>query len=102
MRQCRIKIGDIHINGGEATVGDGTADGTGEGESRVKVDTGRFCWVGSDGLVLQGIELDGARRGGRYAGRHGRCVGMRSEKNRRDGRRWDGGEEMEWSEMMRW
>ena len=31
-------IGDVHINGSEAAMGDGAADGAGEGEARVEGD----------------------------------------------------------------
>ncbi len=32
----------LHIDGGEASVGDGTADGTSEGDKRVEVDSDSF------------------------------------------------------------
>lgn len=53
---------DLHIHGSQTTVGDGTADGTGEGESGVKGDARELLGgVGLDGL-LDSIQLHGAGR----------------------------------------
>lgn len=58
-------MGYLHIDGCESSVGDGTADGTGKGESRVEVDTAELLWgtLGLDSL-LDGVQLAGASRGG--------------------------------------
>lgn len=60
----------IHIDGSEATVRDSAADGTGESESRVEVETLGVGRVGSGGCRLDGIELGGAGGGGGSLGRH--------------------------------
>ena len=55
--------GSLHVDRAHGAVSDGTADGTSEGEAAVEVEAGLFR--GShDGLslLLQGIELDAARR----------------------------------------
>jgi hypothetical protein len=62
----------LHIDGGETTVGDGTADGTGKGESRVEVETAELLGSGSLDVLLDGVHLGGAGRGrrGSSGGRH--------------------------------
>lgn len=78
----------LHIDGGKTTVGDGTADSTGKGESRVEVKTGGVR--GSSGLdvLLDGIHLGGAGRGGRDSSgsRHWTRSGRSG-----DGMDWSGG-----------
>jgi hypothetical protein len=53
-------------------VGDGAADSTSKGESRIQVGAGggRRVDVGGHGLRLDGVELAGAGGGGRRRGRH--------------------------------
>ena len=62
----------LHIDGGETTVGDGTADSTGKGESRVEVKTAELLGSGGLDVLLDGIHLGGAGRGrrGSSGGRH--------------------------------
>lgn len=68
----REQQSDLHIDGGKTTVGDGTADGTSKGESGVEVKARQLCWAVGSGLLLDGIKLDRAGRGGRggSSGRH--------------------------------
>lgn len=40
--KCRTKGFDLHIDRGEGTVSDGTADGTSESESGVELETAEF------------------------------------------------------------
>lgn len=52
----------LHIDRSKATVGDGTADGTGEGESRVESETAELARSSGSGLAGEGIGLlDGCR-----------------------------------------
>lgn len=51
-------------------MGDGAADGTGEGESRVQVKALGSVRVGGGGRGLDGIKLDGAGGGGGGLSRH--------------------------------
>lgn len=59
---------DLHIDGGEATVGDGTADGTSKGESGVEREAAQLLRSGSSDILLDGVQLDGA--GGGRRSRH--------------------------------
>ena len=66
-------MGDVHIDGGESTVGDGAAEGTGDGEAGVQSQTGRGgrVNVGSE-LGLGRVDLAGAGgSGGRSSGHCG-------------------------------
>lgn len=65
-------MGDVHIDGGQGTVGDGAADGTSESEARVESKTsGRVrCGHGSE-LGLGGVDLAGAGGSGGRSGGHG-------------------------------
>lgn len=54
--------GDLHIDGSESTVGDGTADSTSEGESGVELKTAELGG-GCDGLLGHSIHLGAASRG---------------------------------------
>jgi hypothetical protein len=47
------------IDGGETTVGDGAADGTGKGETRVEGQAGRGSRVGSLGVLDSSLNLSG-------------------------------------------
>lgn len=53
-------------------MGDGAADGTGKGESRVEGEAAELLGLGSLDVLLDGIHLGGAGRGGRGStgGRH--------------------------------
>jgi hypothetical protein len=64
-------LGDVHIDGGESTVGDGAAEGTGDSEARVQSQTGRGGGVnvGSE-LGLGRVDLAGAGGSGRRSSRH--------------------------------
>ena len=55
---------DLHIDGGQTTVGDGTADSAGKREARVQSRAAQL--LGLDlglSLLLQRIEVDAAGRG---------------------------------------
>ncbi len=56
---------DIHINGGEGTVGDGAADGTGKGESGVETKAAqlRSRRDGGGGLLDDSVDLGGILSG---------------------------------------
>ena len=84
---ARRTSGFLHIDGGKTTVGDGTADSTGKGESRVEVKTAGLLDSGLD-VLLDGVHLDGAGRGGR--GSSGSRHWTRSEGSG-DGMDWSGG-----------
>jgi len=70
--RARPTGGFLHIDGGETTVGDGTADGTGKGESRVEVESAELLGSGGLDVLLDGIHLGGAGGGrrGSSGGRH--------------------------------
>lgn len=53
-------------------MGDGAADSTGKGESRVKVETAELLGSGSLDVLLDGVHLGGASGGrrGSSGGRH--------------------------------
>lgn len=53
-------------------MGDGTAHGTGEGETRVESDTRKLLGLSGLDLLLDSVDLDAAGGGGRSLGRH--CV----------------------------
>lgn len=72
---------------------DGTADGTGKGESGVEVDTGKLARSGGSGLLDNGIDL--VRASGRHGGGHFDCVLIWDWK---EGRRKNrGGIEWRWT-----
>lgn len=55
---------DLHIDGGQAAVGDGTADRTGESEARVQSRAAQLLRLDLGlSLLLQRIEVDAAGRG---------------------------------------
>ena len=60
----------LHIDRRETTVGQGTADGTGEGESGVEGETAELLGLIGLDVLLDGIELDRAGRAGRVCGSH--------------------------------
>ena len=70
--RARRTGGFLHIDRGETTVGDGTADGTSKGESRVEIETAELLGSGGLDVLLDGIHLGGAGRGrrGSSGGRH--------------------------------
>jgi hypothetical protein len=85
VRRCAelvIKAWNIHIDGCEATVGDGAADGTGKGESGVETDTAE---LGSRSNGVNDVGLSGLK--GADGGSHCECVGdaikLRSANNNR-------------------
>lgn len=47
----------VHIDWGETTVSDRTAECTSEGESRVEVDAGELLWGVGESLLDSGIDL---------------------------------------------
>jgi hypothetical protein len=76
---------NVHIDGCEGSVGDGAADGTSESESRVQGKASGRGRVGGRKLSLCGINLAGARgggrgRGGHFAGMDGRSEGSGVER----------------------
>ena len=48
---------NVHIDGGETSVGDGAADGTGKGEARVQGEAGLLLGGGSAGLLDDSVDL---------------------------------------------
>jgi hypothetical protein len=67
----KLYPGLYDIDGCEGTVGDGTADGTSEGESRIQVGTsGRGRVDIGTNLRLCGVDLGGAGSGGWWRGGH--------------------------------
>jgi hypothetical protein len=72
---------NVHIDGCEASVGDGAADGTGESESCIQIGAGRSSRVdvGGHGLGLGGVELARASGGRRRRSRHVAGMDGRSE-----------------------
>lgn len=65
--------GGLHIDGGETTVGEGAADGTGEGEARVEGDARELLGLSSLDVLLDSIDLGATSGGGRGLSRH--CEG---------------------------
>lgn len=55
--------GDLHIDGGETTVGEGAADSAGEGEAGVELEAAQLGRGSGLGLLLDSVKLDAA--GGR-------------------------------------
>lgn len=76
-------------------MGDGTAEGTGQGESGVEVDTAELARSRGGGLLDDGIDLVGAS--GRH-GRGGHCDWRRTTVN---GNEQDKHRGMEWSWIWR-
>jgi hypothetical protein len=63
-----------HIDGGKSTVGDGTADRSGESESRVERDTAELLGRSGKRLLHDGIDLGRAGGGRRNRGGAGHRV----------------------------
>ena len=81
---------DVHIDGGQSTVSDGAADGTGESESRVQRETGgRVRRRHGSKLGLGGVDLAGA--GGSWGRSGGHSEG-----------RWNGRHRVEWRDWWCW
>lgn len=71
-QQRHWHMGDIHIDGGQSTVGDGAADGTSESKARVQSSTGgRVRRRHGSKLGLGGVDLAGASGSGGGSGGHG-------------------------------
>jgi hypothetical protein len=63
-------LGNLHIDWSESTVGDGAADGTGEGESGVESNSRELLRSGSDGSSgghCEGYELMRREKKGVYS-----------------------------------
>ncbi|TKW49736.1 hypothetical protein CTA1_5092 [Colletotrichum tanaceti] len=60
----------LHIDGSQGTVGDGAADSTGKGESRVEGEAGKLAGGVGSSLLDDGVDL--GRAGGGQGGSH--CV----------------------------
>lgn len=61
-------MGNVHIDGSHATVGDGAAESASEGEAGVQVDAGRVLGLSGLDVLDDGIDL--GRAGGLRAGSH--------------------------------
>lgn len=59
---------NIHIDGGETTVGDGTADSTGKGESGVESEARLLLGGLSLDVLDDGVDLGGSGRGSHFEG----------------------------------
>ncbi len=58
LRGWANRTGDIHINGGQGTVGDGAAHSTGEGDPGVEADAAELRGLGdSSGLLDDSVDL---------------------------------------------
>ena len=75
--------GSLHIDGSETTVGEGAADGTGEGEARVEGDARELLGLSGLDVLLDSVDLDAAGGGGRGLSRH--CDGWSGDGG---GGRW--------------
>jgi hypothetical protein len=70
----------LHIDGGKTTVGEGAADGTGEGEARVESDARELLRLSGLDVLLDSVELDAAGGLRRGLGRHcDECTGWSGE-----------------------
>lgn len=70
MLRNRLWCDSLHIDGGKATVGEGAADGTGEGETGVELDAGELRRLSGLDVLLDGIDLGAAGGGGGSLGGH--------------------------------
>lgn len=90
--------GDLHIDGGEATVGDGAADSAGEGEAGVQADARQRR--GGRGLVGDGLDLGGS--GSSHCVGCEEVVGERGEAGQVvSGRRKQTKQKTEWSSPVK-
>lgn len=64
-----MSIFNLHINGRETSMGDGTADGTSKGETRVEAQARQFLGLCADVRALsEHVKIDGCRRCTHLAG----------------------------------
>lgn len=65
----RMSIFNLHINGREASMGNGTAEGTSKGETGVKAQTRQLLGLSADVRALsEHVKIDGCRRCTHLAG----------------------------------